>query len=45
LLEGAAGVAIAGLTRLAKNYAGKRVAVVICGANISRETLLTVIRD
>jgi len=45
LLEGAAGVALAGLTRLAKRHAGKRVAVIICGANISRKTLLTVIRD
>jgi len=45
LLEGAAGVAIAALTRMAKDYAGKRVAVVICGANISRETLMTVIHN
>jgi len=44
LLEGAAGVAIAGLVRMAKRHAGKRVVVVICGANISRETLLTVIQ-
>jgi threonine dehydratase len=44
LLEGAAGVAIAGLGRMAKRLAGKRVVVVICGANISRQTLLNVIQ-
>ncbi len=43
LLEGAAGVAIAGLLEVASEHAGKNVAVVICGANISRETLKTVI--
>jgi len=43
LLEGAAGVAIAGLLEVASEYAGKTVAVVICGGNISRETLKKVI--
>jgi threonine dehydratase len=43
LLEGAAGVAVAGLTRRAERYSGKRAAVVICGANISRATLAAVI--
>lgn len=43
LLEGAAGVALAGLVSAAERYAGQKVVVVICGANISRETLKTII--
>jgi threonine dehydratase len=43
LLEGAAGVAIAGLAAVAKDYAGKNVVIVICGGNISRDTLKKVI--
>lgn len=43
LLEGAAGVAIAGLLAGSEQYAGKNVVVVICGGNISRETLRRVI--
>ena len=43
LLEGAAGVALAGLLAAGDRYAGRNVAVVICGGNISRETLRTVI--
>lgn len=39
LLEGAAGVAIAALQAHPEPYQGKNVVVVICGANISRETL------
>lgn len=39
LLEGAAGVAIAAVLRLAKRAPGANVAVVVCGANISAETL------
>jgi threonine dehydratase len=43
LLEGAAGVAIAGCTKTAEDYRDKNVVVVICGGNISRETLRKVI--
>ena len=43
LLEGAAGVAIAGLLEVASDYAGKNVVVIICGGNISRDTLKKVI--
>ena len=39
LLEGAAGVAIAGLLGGAARYVGQNVVVVVCGGNISRETL------
>jgi len=43
LLEGAAGVAIAGFLDVAGDYKGKNIVVVICGGNISRETLKKVI--
>lgn len=43
LPEGAAGVAIAGLLANAKDYAGKNVVVVVCGGNVSRDTLKKVI--
>ena len=43
LLEGAAGVAIAGLLQRPARYEGKNVVVVVCGGNISRETLKKVI--
>ena len=43
LLEGAAGVALAGLRARAEQYRGKNVVVIICGGNISRETLRQVI--
>ncbi|MGI9393283.1 MAG: threonine/serine dehydratase [Boseongicola sp.] len=43
LLEGAAGVAIAGLLEVAGDYVGKNVVVIICGGNVSRETLRKVI--
>lgn len=43
LLEGAAGVAIAGLLRVAEDYQGKNAVVIVCGGNISRDTLRTVI--
>lgn len=43
LLEGAAGVAIAGFRQVADDYRGKNVVVVVCGGNISRDTLKTVI--
>ncbi len=43
LLEGAAGVALAGLRKKAIELRGKNIVVVICGANISRETLRKII--
>lgn len=43
LLEGAAGVALAGLMKSAAQYQGKNVVVIICGGNVSRETLKAVI--
>ena len=43
LLEGAAGVAIAGFQQIADEYQGKYVVIIVCGGNISRETLKTVI--
>lgn len=43
LLEGAAGVALAGLRKKAIELRGKNVVVAICGANISRDTLRKII--
>ena len=43
LPEGAAGVAIAGFLKVSADYAGKNVVIVVCGGNISRETLKEVI--
>ncbi|MCR6483056.1 threonine/serine dehydratase [Amycolatopsis sp. OK19-0408] len=40
MIEGAAGVAVAGLIKTAERYRGKRVAVVLCGRNITLETFL-----
>ena len=39
IIEGAAAVAVAALVRDHKRYAGKRVAVVICGGNCSEKVL------
>ena len=43
LIEGAAAVAIAACLKLGSRFAGKNVVVVLCGANISLETLKTVL--
>jgi threonine dehydratase len=43
LLEGAAGVALAAFLKNSRQYQGLKVAVVICGANISLSALQTVI--
>jgi threonine dehydratase len=40
IVEGAAGVALAGLVKLAHDYRGGTVAVVLCGRNIALETFL-----
>ncbi|MDZ7644535.1 MAG: pyridoxal-phosphate dependent enzyme [Woeseiaceae bacterium] len=43
LLEGAAGVALAALRKRSADLRGKNVVVIICGANISRDTLREII--
>jgi threonine dehydratase len=43
LLEGAAGVAIAGALKAEKTWTAGRAVIVICGANISRDTLKSVL--
>lgn len=43
LVEGAAGVAMAGLQKTATHYQAQRVAVVLCGANIALEKLKAVL--
>ena len=43
LIEGAAAVAIAAALKWAVGLAGKNAAVVLCGANISLETLKSVL--
>ncbi|MEG0859227.1 MAG: threonine/serine dehydratase [Pseudomonas sp.] len=40
IIEGAAGVALAGMQKLAADFRGKRVAVVLCGRNIVLEKFL-----
>jgi threonine dehydratase len=40
IVEGAAGVALAGLLKVAPAWQGRRVAVVLCGRNIALETFL-----
>ena len=39
LIEGAAGVALAGFQQTSLDYAGKRVVIVLCGANIGIQKL------
>jgi threonine dehydratase len=39
LIEGAAGVAVAGYLKIAERFRGRRVAIVLCGANIAIERL------
>lgn len=43
LVEGAAGVAVVGLLRRQADWRGRRVAVVLCGANIGLGTLKTIL--
>jgi len=45
LLEGAAGVALAAFSRTAPQYQNKRVAIVICGANLSLSALRTILQE
>jgi threonine dehydratase len=43
IVEGAAGVALAGLMKLADAFKGRKVAVVLCGRNVALETFLQAI--
>lgn len=43
LAEGAAGVAIAGLLANPEEYQGQNVVIIVCGGNVSRDTLKKVI--
>ena len=43
LLEGAAGVALAGMLQTGEQFRDRNIVVVICGANISRDTLKKII--
>lgn len=43
LIEGAAGVALAALPRVAERLQGRHVVIVLCGANISLQTLKTIL--
>jgi len=42
VIEGAAGVAIAGVLERAADVAGRKVVVVVCGGNVSQEVLASV---
>ena len=44
MIEGAAGVAIAGLLKEKEKYRDKKVLIVICGSNISNQTLVEVLK-
>lgn len=43
LIEGSAGAAVAGFQKLRAQFVGKRVAIVLCGANVGIETLRQVL--
>lgn len=43
LLEGSAGVALAGFLKVSADYKGKNVVVIICGGNIARSTLKSIL--
>tara|TARA_B100000029_G_scaffold78585_3_gene70065 strand:+ start:428 stop:1378 length:951 start_codon:yes stop_codon:yes gene_type:complete len=43
LLEGAAGVALAGCLKQGRGLEGRRVVVIVCGANISLDTLKSIL--
>ena len=42
IIEGSAGVAVAGMLQTASRHRGKKVAAVLCGRNIELETFLAV---
>ena len=43
VIEGAAGVAVAGFRKLAAEYHDKTTAIILCGANINRPTMVKVL--
>jgi threonine dehydratase len=43
MVEGAAGMALAGLVQVAQAYRGARVAVVLCGHNIAPRTFASIV--
>jgi threonine dehydratase len=43
LVEGAAGVAVAGYLKVRESFQGRNVVIVLCGANISLETLRSIL--
>ena len=43
LIEGAAGVPLAALLKVPERFQGKTVVVILCGANLSLETLQTIL--
>jgi threonine dehydratase len=45
VIEGAAGVAIAGMIELGASLQGQKVVVIVCGGNISEEKLAGVTAD
>jgi threonine dehydratase len=45
LIEGSAGVPLAALLKTAERFRGKTVVVVLCGANMSLQTLKTILQD
>lgn len=45
IIEGAAGVAVAGMKQMAAHYGGKKVAVVVCGRNIMLDKFLEAVRE
>jgi len=45
MIEGAAGVAIAAFLKTKEQYQGQNVVVIICGANISLDSLKFVLQE
>ena len=43
MIEGAAGVAMAAFLAAGQRFAGANVAIVVCGANVSLETLRSIL--
>ena len=44
MIEGAAGVAIASFLKESGQYRNKKVLIIICGGNISNQTLVEVLK-
>ena len=45
LIEGAAGVALAGFDMIREEYSNKRVTILLCGGNISSKTLIKILQS